>query len=114
MKLRTKVKIGFLLALGLAMVWPVAAHYRAKWRLQDYKLKLKARGEKLAISELIPLPQIDTPNGARALLSAGARLNSVDLSNLPPTMKLLAPGHALVAWKQDVLPTADSTNVWPK
>src|SRR5208337_616486 len=31
----------------------------------------------------------------------------------PPTMKYFGPGKALVAWQQPVLPTTDSTNVWP-
>ena len=113
MSLRTKFRAGVLLALGLAMAWPIAAHYRAKWKVELYRRELKAKGEKVAISELIPPRLIDSPNGARALLTVGGRLSSLDLSNLPPTMKLLAPGHALVAWNQAFLPTADSTNIWP-
>src|SRR5439155_18460699 len=34
-------------------------------------------------------------------------------SNFPPTMKFIAPGRALVAWKEELLPDAYSTNVWP-
>ena len=95
--------------------WPVAAHYRAQARVADYNRQLKARGEKLTIAELAPPPSAEGIRGSDALFRAARQMLvlSANISNLPPTMKYLAPGHALVAWQQATLPTPDSTNIWP-
>ncbi len=97
------------------MAWPVAAHYRVKSRLAEYKRQLEASGEKLRIAELAPLP---FPEGVRAsgtLLMSAVGLGAIapPASNQPPMMKFLAPGHALAASRQNILPTQESTNVWP-
>src|SRR5581483_6972619 len=112
MKLRWKILLGVTAAIGLALLLPMGAHYRAKASVAAYKRQLKAQGEKLTISELIPPTPTNGPNGAQALLSAGSRL-SVNISNYAPMMTIISPGHARAAWKQEVLPTEDLPNVWP-
>ncbi len=107
------MKRALLLVLAVAVTWPVTAHYRAKWRLADYKRRLQAAGERLTFAQLIPNPRTDGPNGAWSLQTASGRLNSAELTNLPPTMKWVAPGRAIVSWREDPLPTIDSSNVWP-
>src|SRR6266446_3022766 len=114
MSRRTKVIAVTLLALTLLVSWPVAAHYRARGKVQDYKRQLQARGEKLMIDELVPPPPAYDSNGAAALMAAASQLqwSSLD-SNSPPSMKYIGPGRAMVAWQQEILPTADSTDIWP-
>jgi hypothetical protein len=112
MKGRTKVLLT-LAAVILAVGWPLAAHYRAKRKIQDYRRQLQARGERLTVAELIPHLPPEAANSAPALIAAASPLGYGVLTNFPPAMKYIAPGRALVAWKHDILPTADSTNIWP-
>lgn len=115
MRPRIKVLLASGLLLSALVSWPVAAHYRAQARVAGYKRQLQAMGEKLTIAELAPPPSAEGLRGSDALLLAARRtvLLPANSSNLPPTMKYLAPGRALVAWQQAVLPTSDSTNIWP-
>src|ERR1043166_3932837 len=112
MKGRTKVLLT-LAAVILAVGWPLAAHYRAKRKIQDYRRQLQARGERLTVAELIPPFAPEAANSVPALIAAASPLGYGVLTNFPPAMKYIAPGRALVAWKHDILPTADSTNIWP-
>ena len=73
MSRRTKVIAVTLLAVALFVSWPVAAHYRARGRVQDYKRHLQARGEKLTIAELVRLLPADGSNGATALMAAASQ-----------------------------------------
>jgi hypothetical protein len=41
------------------------AHFRAKAAAERYKAQLRARGEKLTIAELIPLPPTNAPMARR-------------------------------------------------
>lgn len=72
-------------------------------------------GEKVTVTELAPRPSAESVRASGALLMAAARLrsSSPEGSNQPPSMKYLGRGHALVACRQDVLPTEDLTNMWP-
>ena len=58
MKPRARIIVLSLL-LGIAIVLPVAAHFRVKWRLEAYKAQLRAQGEKLTVAELIPAVSAD-------------------------------------------------------
>ena len=112
MKPRTKI-IAALLLLAVIVGWPVAAHYRAKNKVAAYRRQLIAQGEKLSVAELTPSPPADQDNGAASLMSAYWQAGTLNYTNQPPTMRPVVPGRALVAWRQAVLPTSDSTNVWP-
>jgi hypothetical protein len=103
------------LMLAGSVGWPIAAHYRAKARLADYKYQLQARGEKLTTAQLTPLYSAEGSAGASALLAPAGRLQmaAFSLTNPPSTMRVIAPGRALVGWRHEPLPTSESTNVWP-
>ena len=104
-----------LLMLGLLVGWPVAAHYRAKANLAKYKHQLQELGEKLTVAELAPKPSFEASRAAGNLMTAATflRTPSPNWTNYPSAMKYIAPGKALVAWQQVVLPTTDTTNVCP-
>jgi len=105
------------LLLALAVGWPVLVHYRLKGQVEKYKRQLRARGEKLTVAEYVPARHPEDRKGIHDLLVALGQLRpSTYDSNfppVPPAMKYVAPGHALVAWQQEVLPTTETTNVWP-
>ena len=111
---RGKVLLGIVFLLALMIGWPIVVHFRAKAAVRAYDKQLRAQGEKLTIDELIPPRTATGANGAAAFLSAARRLSSLDFNYEPSRMKALAPGHARVAWMQEVLPTEESTNIWPK
>jgi hypothetical protein len=107
-----RVKIGLAgVAVVAIIAFPLGAHYRAKWRLRDYRLKLRASGEQLTIEELAPKVSFEEIKAGGELVLAASRLIS-SYSN-PPMMKIVAPGRALVASREPVLPTPDSANLWP-
>ncbi len=108
---RRKKLVAALLVLAVIVGWPVAAHYRAKNKVAAYRRQLLAQGEKMSVSELTPLLPAGKDNGADALISAIWQAGF--FTNYTPTMRPVVPGRALVAWRQSILPTSDSTNVWP-
>ena len=102
---------------GLAIVLvllPGIAHFRAKAAADKFKAQLRAQGEKLSIDELVPLPPLNTPNGASAFLAAVSRLTSFDYELQPSAMKMVQSGHARIAWQQTTLPTDKSGDIWPE
>jgi hypothetical protein len=105
--------IAVLLLLAVFVGWPVVAHYRLKHKAAGYRRQLIAQGEKLTVAELTPVLPPDAENGAAGLLAAAAQFGTFNGTNQPPAMRIVAPGRALVAWRQAVLPTGDSTNIWP-
>jgi hypothetical protein len=109
---------GFAL-MALVLAWPVSTHNRAKGKIEAYRRELKAKGEKLEIAELVPTHSVNDFSNSASLLRVASHLrtHSPSPSNLPPVMKLVAPGKALVSWQQSVLPnyapTEQCSNVWP-
>jgi hypothetical protein len=109
-----------LLVLGLGVGWPIGSHYRAKARLARYKARLKAAGERLTVSELAPPSSVEGSSASMDLLQAAGFLRSTspsspspDWSNFPAVMKYVGPGKALASWQQPILPSSETTNVWP-
>lgn len=107
MKIRIGVAIGIAVAIGLMALIPVMAHYQAKRSVANYRKQLQAQGEKLTIEEL-------TPHIAAAKGGSPVSLESALPSPFYflPTMRNVAPGRALVAWKETNSRTEDSTNTW--
>ncbi len=104
------------LLASLLVGWPVGAHYRAKYKLAKYKQQLRERGEKMTIAELAPRPSPEVSDATGELMRAAGLLRplSPNYTNLPPAMRYISPGKAMVAWQQPILPNMDSTNVWPE
>ena len=113
MSRRNKVLAAILFLLALTIGWPVAAHYRAQWRLTKCRHELEAKGEKLEILQLVPKMPPDSDNAARDLIGVGRFPTTWLMSNYAPVMRYIAPARALVAWREEILPTPDSANVWP-
>ncbi|HWX20369.1 MAG TPA: hypothetical protein VN578_10765 [Candidatus Binatia bacterium] len=90
----------------------VAAHYRAKGRLEKYKLALKAAGEKLSVVELTPLPAPEAFRASFELMQA-ANLVRPPWTNFLPVMTFIAPGKARVSWQQEVLSNSEASSLWP-
>lgn len=86
--------------------------HRAQSALAACRHELRLRGEKLSTQELIPLDTTNQPNGAAVILNIRSRLGRLNAEAQPSLMRGLSPGRARVAWKQAVLPSANSTNVW--
>ena len=93
---------------------PVVAHLRAKAAAEKFKAQLRGRGEKLTIDELVPLPPLGKPNGARDFLDAFSRLTSFNYQLQPAAMRMLQPGQARICWQQSTLPTDEFEDVWPE
>src|ERR1035437_8444924 len=88
-----------LLAVGL---WICVPHYRDKWAVERYKRQLRATGEKLTIAELLPQPVPPEQNSA-GIFRQAALLNTLEsciVSNQPPSMRMIAPGKAMIGWAQ--------------
>lgn len=111
MERRTKFIAAAGLILVLLMGWPVANHYRLKWKVEDYRRELRARGTKVDVAELAPPRSAEALNNSADLLRLLSLLNSP--SNSPPVLKFVIPGKALVSWQQDPLPTDQTADVWP-
>src|SRR5260370_108766 len=92
--------VGPLLCL-LIISWPVAAHYRAEARLERYRTKLRAEGEKMAIAELAPTLLSADISAANTLERTSVQMPLIS-SNSIPLMRLTSPGRALVAWEQEI------------
>jgi hypothetical protein len=110
---RRKVRLIWAALLIVVALLPVIAHYRAKAAAEKFKAQLRAQGEKLSIDELVPLPPLNTPNGARDFLDAMSRLTSFNAEIQPSPMKMVQPGQARITWQQSTLPTEKSDDIWP-
>jgi hypothetical protein len=114
MMLRKKLRSSLLLMMAALIVWPLAVHYRAKWLVEWYKRELRAAGEKLTIAELAPVTDASLPNAADSLSTLAREFNFEALTSTVPAMRWVAPGRATAAWREETMPTMDSTNVWPE
>lgn len=98
--------------------WIWVTHLRAKRAVTNYKKHLVATGERLAIDELIPDPLPTEQNGVGIFLKATSLLNAPTTlldTNPPSAMRMVAPGKAMVGWKEPNIQVPDepwSTNSW--
>ena len=112
--MRRRIIIGgaVLLVLAGGVGLPVAAHYRAKARLAAYRRLLRAAGEQLSVAALTPPPDPEAFKASFALLQT-ANSARMPWTNFPPMMSPVAPGKARVTCQQEILATAETTNIWP-
>ena len=87
-----------------------------KHKLERYKSELAARGEKLTVAELMKDYKTPEHNSA-SLLRRAFTLNyrdGVANTNAPSTMRMIAPGKAMVGWQQPRLIdySGKATNTW--
>ena len=115
MKARWKILIAITVFLAVFTgIWLVTMRLQPESEVEAYKKSLRAKGEKLEISEVLPPPVAPESNGAAVVQSAFALINSSGdyWTNLPPTMRMVAPGRAMVGWAQPDVRGSDFTNSW--
>ena len=116
MKTRWKILIaaGIILLLAAASAW-VTAHHQPQNAVEDYKKLLRAQGEKLEISEVLPPSVPASENCVDAVRMAFGSFGSAGVM-LPRVMQMVSPGKALAAWQQpdvrDANGSHDTTNAW--
>ena len=103
--------------LGVAILLPVIRHYQLRFAVDSYRAELKAKGEPMELAQALPPPVPTNQNNAPLFLKAVSLFNTNDTvlnSNQPPTMRMVAPGKALVGWQQcDVCEYVhEPTNTW--
>ena len=113
---RLRFVIVLLSLLGAGVLVAVFIHVRDKRALRAYKAGLLANGEKLTIEELVAASSAEANFAANHLLQAAWMLNQngpVMPMNQPPAMRFVAPGKAMVGWKQpDIRVEGSRTNRW--
>ena len=90
-------------------------HFRGARALAARKSELRAQGEKLAYTELIPPRPAADQNAFPALMALTNQLEKVSesLRSTPPSMKLVAAGRAVVSWQMKQWPgDKGTTNSW--
>ena len=114
--MRNRWKIALTVAIGLpalAGIWMTSLHYQNTSRLEAYKQQLRAQGEKLDVSELVPPPPKPEDNGADTLKQAfGVYGGGMDYHLMPWNQRMIAPGRAMVQAGQPEVRNFDSTNTW--
>jgi len=112
MKLRWKILIilGILFVL-MAVSLTVPLHVQPGNELDAYKQSLRARGEKLELSEALPPPATADENSVIPVREAFKLLDSRPLQ-IPYAMKMVSPGRAVAGWSQPDVRGDDFTNSW--
>ncbi len=104
---------GFLL-FGLLLL--LVAHGRAKGRLAAAKKALQSAGEVFEIQRIAPSTVSGDSNGAVALINAAQSVPRIEDAHIPPSMKILGSGRALLSSSVKELPVRKAnewtTNVW--
>ena len=112
MKLRWKILIGTAILLVLmAASLLVTMHVQPESEVEAYKKLLRDKGEKLELSEISPPPVAPEDNSVSAVEDAFRMLGSGS-ENVPYAMQMVAPGKALVGWRQPDARNSDFTNTW--
>ena len=103
--MKTRWKILLTVAIGppaLAIIWLLSMHYQSTSELEAYKQQLRAQGEKLEVSELVPPPPKPEDNGAelanqafQLMIKPGSHFN-LDGQAWPLSMRIVTPGRAMV------------------
>jgi hypothetical protein len=118
MKTRWKILIaaGIFMALSCAVSF-VTMRVQPENKVEAYKKLLRDKGEKLEISEVLPPPVPSESNGVEVVEAAFKSFipGSEEYSNLPPTMRMIAPGKAIISSAQPFWFDSgryDSSNSW--
>jgi hypothetical protein len=106
------------LILTLAMAFVAVLVYRViapKRALQQYRAGLEAEGVRLTIAACVP-PLVPAHHEAARRFTAAAQAmpRGRKLGNLfpPPTMRMVAPGKAMVGWAQPHIADHQNTHSW--
>lgn len=99
--------------IGTILIFILEEHFRGEMALKKYLAKHRAQGEKLDYKELLPPKVAPDQNAASDLSLLTNDLHGISWStNLPFTMKFVAPGQAVVSWQQNSVVSSSGTNSW--
>ena len=110
-----KTFLRLVLLVVLLGIVAAAMHFYWKRTAEDYRKGLQTRGEKLLIAEVIPPLVTAEQNSAVPLQQAVALLstNPAVLPTRPPASRhMVAPGRAMVGWKQPYVRSETGSNSW--
>lgn len=111
---RRRAVLGLGLVAGVVLVVAYLVHFRARWAVERYERQLVAAGETLTVGPLEPPTVFPENNGAPLFNQAMGALSwgkSLLETNPPPSMRMVAPGKAMVGWAQPDV-RFDTTNTW--
>jgi len=100
---------GFLVLISGSLV--VTQRIEPGNELGAYKMRLRARGEKLDLAEVLPSPVAPEDNAAGAVEQAFALFGS-GTEEVPDAMTMVAPGRARAGWSQPEVRGYNFTNTW--
>src|SRR5208282_488640 len=112
---RWKILVALGLALVAAVLIPVIRHYQLRAATEGYIAELKAKGEPMELSQVIPPPVPPEQNGASNFSKAASLLDTswnVLGSNPPPAMRMVAPGKAMIGPIQTEIRDGKAANSW--
>ncbi len=117
MSRRRKIFIVVGIILGVAVLIPVIRHYQLRFEVESYIAELKAKGERMELVQVVPLPVPTNQNSASLFLKAVSLFNTNETvlnTNQPPTVRMVAAGKAMVGWQRpDVCEYVhEATNSW--
>ena len=99
--------------IGAILVFILEEHFRGEITLKKYLTQLRANGEKLDYKDLQPSKVSPEQNASPDLSLLTNSLHRISWStNLPFTMKFVAPGRAIVSWQQNSVIAWSGTNSW--
>lgn len=107
-----------LVSLVLVFVGLLLVRWRGQISLASYKRELLAKGERLDFRKLTASPVAETNNAVPEISRLAALLPAYDNSptnRLPPCMKIIAPGKALIGHRETYWinrDNSDNTNTW--
>jgi len=113
MKRRWKILIGVgIFALLVSMSLTITMRVQPAREVDAYKKFLRAHGEKLELSEVVP--KVAPEDNSVDAVQDAFRLLDPDDGTVLQIMEMVAPGKALCAWQQPDVRGWDFTNSWPE
>src|SRR5208282_1732776 len=116
MSRRRKILIVVVVTLGAAILVPVIHHYQLRAAVNDYIAELKARGEPMELSQVLPPPVPPEQNGADTFREAAALIEAdeglLTTNHYYSAMHMVAPGKAMICSRELDIRGYDVTNSW--
>ena len=115
MKLRWKILIAVDVLLGIGVLLAVVRHYQLRAMTDAYIAQLKAEGEPLDLTQVLPPPVPPEKNSADTLRQAAAVTEADEgwwVTNQVEAMTMVAPGKAMICWQQPDVRCDFTTDSW--
>jgi hypothetical protein len=115
MKTRRKILVAIGIVGALTVLISIAHHYQLRFAVEKYIAELKANGEPMELSQVIPPPVPPEQNSADTFREAALLLEqdkSLLQTNYIYKMRMVAPGKAMICWQQPDARDYNSTNSW--